>query len=284
MLLTQWIRVFLDDNGTFSDLSLALSERASSAAIPIVAAEDKLYVAQQMPFNNLFFQLGVANATASNVTVEYWDGELWASAVDIIDATASGGASLGRDGVLQYSPDRDEDKWQVVEDPREEPAAFGIPASIVINDQYWMRLSFSADLDVGTTLTRVGYKFCTDEQLQAIDPEIDLYLTSWEAGKTNWNEQVLLGSQFVISDMKQRGLIDHPGNLLRLDEISMAAAYRTLMTIYAKLGEGFDPVRDKAKENYNLIMNSKFFTLDRFKDGEVTPGEYQRISSGGGVR
>ena len=284
MLLTQWIRVWVDDNGTFNDVSLQLSDRASSVAFPLIAAEDKLYIAQQMPWNNIYFEFGTPNAAVVSPTIEYWERTNWVPMVDILDGTQSSGASFGQNGVLKYSPDRDEDIWQSVEDPREEAAGFGIPSNVIVNDQYWIRISFSGDLDAGTTLTRVGFKFATDEQLTAIDPEINNYLTSWEAGKTTWTDQILLASQFVVADMKQRGLIEHPGNLLRQDEISQATAYRTLMVIYAKFGEGFAFQYDRAQENYNKFMNSKFFTLDKFVDGEVTPGEFQRVASGGGVR
>lgn len=272
MLLNQWIRVFFSDNGTVSDLSVGL-QRNSSVSLPFVAADDKLYIAQTLPFNNFFLEMATANDQASTLSIDLWNGLEWKAAVDILDSTASSGASLGQDGVVQFSPDRDE-FWDCVEDTRDEPTAFGLQSDIVLYDSYFARISFSADLNVSTGIKKIGYLFATDEQLQAIDPEIDNYLTSWESGKTDWVEQILIASQHVIIDMNARGWIIHPGQILRMDDVSLATAYRTLVLIYNKLGPGFDPQRDNALKQYNDLMSTRRRTLDINQDGEVDRHEF----------
>lgn len=272
MLLTQWLRVFYSDNGTVTDLSIPLTEN-DATALPLVAAEDYIYLAQSMPFNNVFIEIGTANTSNSVLSVDLWDGEAWQPAVDVMDATSVGGKTLARDGVIQFQPDRDE-FWELVEDTRDEPTAFGLQSSIVLYDSYFARLKVSQNLFASTSISKVGYLFATNEQLDAIDPEINRYLTSWDASKTDWVEQILLGSQHVITDLKARGWIKHAGQILRLDDVSMACAYRTLALIYNKLGAGFEGQRDDALKQYNALMSVKRFSIDENLDGHTSRAEF----------
>lgn len=271
MLLNQWIRVFHDDNGTFKDLSIALQNN-TAVDFPFIAAEDKLYISQNMPFNNFFMELDTVNDTSTAITVEAWDGQNWKPVVDILDGTSAGGVSLSVSGVIQYSPDRDE-IWDSVEDTRDEPVAFGIPSSIVLYDSYWLRVSWSSDLNAATKLRKLAYYFATDEQLQSIDPEINNYLTSWESGKTTWAEQIILSSQILVSDLAARGMIVHPGQVLRFEDVSLATTYRTLALIYNTLGQGFEFQRDDALKQYSGLLSVKRFTFDKNKNAQVDRGE-----------
>ena len=280
MLLTQWIRVFRRTGaGVVTDLSLDLQDETASVTLDL-QTDEYLYVAQQMPFNNLYFDLVTPNATGSNVTVELWDGSTWKSAVDLLDGTRLNGAFLGRDGVLQWSPDRDE-SWQPITDTRDEEPAFLLQNDVVLYDQYWMRLSVSVNLDAGTTLNAIDYKFAVDKQLEDLDPEIDNFLTSWEAGKTDWERQLRVGSSHVVQDLKVRGLIVHPGQILRMDDVSWATAYKTLEIIYTRLGEGYEFQQSDAKEKYKHFLNQKRFTFDRNRDALVSAGEVSRTVAEG---
>lgn len=280
MLLTNWIRVFLGDNGTITDQSLLLNNN-SGFSHSFVAAEDYLYIAQNRPFNNMFFEIDSANATPTIASVELWDGQAWQNALDELDGTASGGASMAQDGVLQFSPDRDE-FWECVEDTRDEPSAFGLESDVALYDSYFLRISFSADFTL--SLKRVGYLFAQDEQLSAIDPEINNYLDSWQSGKTDWIEQIRIASEHVITDMQGRGLVVHPGNILRLSDVSLATAYRTLALIYNKFGEGFEFQKNEAMKSYNMFMSKKRWILDTNNNAEVDRGEQSGTPAGIGVR
>lgn len=282
MLLNQWLRVFYSDNGTITDLSLDL-QSDGDVNIPIVAAQDYIYIAQSMPFNNFFMEVSTPNDQASVMSIETWDGVSWKPAVDVLDGTSVGGVSLARDGVVQFSPDRDE-YWDIVEDTRDEPTAFGLQSSVVLFDSYFIRISFSSDLNAGTDLNKIGYLFASSEQLNAIDPEIDNYLTSWGGvTKTDWSEQLMIGSQMVVSALKSRGMVFHRGQILRLDDVSLAAAYRTLVILYTKFGEGFETQRADALDQFKNLLSIQRFSLDQNSDGELSRDE-QSGSVGRGVR
>lgn len=103
-------RILWDDDGTETDLSVALNDfRTGSQVIDFVAADDKLYIASDMPFNHKWIEASVVNDAASVVTVENWFGgsDGWVSAVDIIDRTSVGGVSLAQSGVIQWKTNRE---------------------------------------------------------------------------------------------------------------------------------------------------------------------------------
>lgn len=255
-MLAQWIRVFYSNNGVLTDYSLAAQD-TDAIPFPIVAAEDYLYIAQYFPFNNFYLDLDVVNDQASVMTVQYWYGKEWVNAVDLIDATKVNGVSLAKSGVVQFSPSR-RYKWtEIVDTSLEQNSSL---TSLEIYNNYWLRVKFSADLNALTAIESISYKFANDEMLVAIDSEINNYLLAWGGiTKTNWNEQLLLASQYLIYDLKSKGLIIHPGNILRFDDVSMACAHRCLMIIYAQLGESF-----KDKYNYSLGMFNELMSIKRF--------------------
>lgn len=270
-LLNQWVRIFLKDNTQLFDLSMR-AQNDLSIPFEFVAAEDALYIAQDLPFNNLFFEIDTPNTVESALSIEIWEGKEWVTAKNIMDGTATqnipiqtNAVPLAQDGVIQFIPDRD-DTWAQVPDTTEENN-FDLISDIEIYEKYWLRIKYATNLSAGTSIKKIGYAFCEDRQLTTIDPEIDNYLSSWASGKTDWAEQILLASEHVIIDLKSRGLIVHPGQILRFEDVSLATAYRTLAIIYNKLGPGFEFQRDNALAQYESLSSIQRFTFDKHPDG-----------------
>lgn len=278
-LLNQWIRVWFSDDGTLSDISLKVQEDVATV-IPFVAAEDFLYIAQDVPFNNFYLEMDTANTATSTVQVQTWANNQWSDVVNTLDGTDVAGATLGRDGVIQFIPDRD-DSWTFVSDTtKETDPDFGLTSALTIYDKYWLRVKFDNDLDVGTAIRKLGYAFTTDQALMEIDPEIDNYLGSWGSGKTDWSEQIMLGSRIVAADLKGKGFIENPGQLLRMaDGIHDATAFRTLSLIYSKLGPGYDFQRQNALTEYDKLMRAPL-TVDKGRDGRADAGELNNTTGG----
>jgi hypothetical protein len=280
-MLAQWMRVFYSDNGVLTDYSLA-AQNSDTIPLAITASQDYVYIGQYFPFNNAFFQLKTVNALPSISQVQYWNGKIWVNARDVIDGTKVSGASLARSGVIQFSPDREE-QWNNVDDTTNSNAPSEL-SSLEIYDLYWMRFKWSADLSLTTELENIGYSFCTDEMLNAIDSELSNYLLPWGgAGKVNWIEQIMLASQHVIFDLKAKGFIVSPGNILRFDDVSLATCYRTLAIIYGRLGDPFRIRYQDALNSYAELISVKRFTFDANSNARV---DKQEISSsvGGLVR
>jgi len=276
----QWIRIFYKDDTNIVDLSLK-AQNDETIPFDFVSAEDKLYIAQDLAFNNFFIQLDTPNAVQANMTIEVWEGKAWQPVVDIIDGTNTQAfpaqttpTPFSIDGVVQFVPNREE-FWRFVDDTTDEPAAFGLQSDLTVYNKYWLRVGFDTDLTVGTIIKKIGYAFCDDRQLTAIDPEIDNFLTSWASGKTNWIEQILIASEHVVSDLKSRSLIEHQGEILRFEDISLATAYRTLALIYSKFGKGYETQRDDAMARYAELSAISRFSFDKNSDGQLDKGEFQ---------
>lgn len=270
-MLPQWIRVFYSDNGSLTDYSIA-AQNSENIPMAVVAAQDYVYVGQHFPFNNMYFEMNVVNTNTSDVSVQYWNGKIWASARDILDGTKMAGKSLARSGVIQWSPDRN-DRWLVVNDTTDSGNPTEL-SSLEIYNLYWMRFKFSADLSATTSVNNISYAFCTNEMLRAIDPEIDNYLTAWGGvSKTNWNEQIMLASQEIVFNLKSRGLIIAAGEILRFDDVALATCYRCLSIILRILGQPFAAKRQDYMNAEAELLAVKRFSFDTNSDALLDKGE-----------
>ena len=273
-MLTQWIRL-LTKQASLIDRSLASQDETGFAAN--FTTTDYLYIGQHYAFNNFFVEMTTPNVVPSVLSIEYWDGRQWRAAVDILDGSSLAGATLGKTGVVQFSPDT-QYSWTRVNDTSEEDATFGLE-TVNIYNMFWLRLKVSVNLTAGTNIEHLSYAFTNDRMLKSIDPEIDQYLTAWGGvGKTNWIEQIRLGSQHVIIDLKARSMVLSNAQILRFDDVSLAAAYRTLLQIYAPFGEGFKDKRAFAQAQYTAAMDVKNFSFDRNNDAELSLPELNQTT------
>lgn len=277
-MLAQWIRVLYSDNGTLTDYSLALQRGGGKMNAAIVASEDAIYLGQYFPFNNFFVQVDTANAKLSQMQIAYWDGSIFRSAVDLLDATALNGKSLSQNGVVQFQPSRD-GAWQVISNPATDAPV--LLNTMTIEDLYWLKISFTGDLSLATKISELSYAFCRDEDLLSVDPEINDYLSAWQ--QTNWIKQILMGSQNVIADLKARGLVKNNGQVLRFDDVFWATVYKTLDIIFTPMGKNFVDKRKDYQKKYSEFIQGPRFTLDQSNDGRVERAEIQN-STHMGVR
>ena len=279
-MLTQWIRVIYSDATVLSDYSMEAQDRDSTFTGALVAAADNIYVGQYYPFNNLFFQVTVPNANSATINIQTYNGNTWVNVHDILDGTKTNGKTLAKSGVVQFNPNYN-DVWQYCNDGR-------LPteiASLKIFGLYWIKISASANLTqpvaydpgppvipavLGTTLRRITYKFTSQEIIESMDPDINEYLTAWETGKTDWTEQILTASQLMALDLRGRGIIKSPSNIMRFDDVAHLAAFKTLSIIYGGLGgENIKLKKTEVDKEYDRIKNSLVFTTDKQETGQV---------------
>lgn len=278
-MLHNWIRIFYSDNGVLTDYSIEAQSTGDTVPAGLVAAQDYIYIGQYFPFNNVYFEMDTTNDAVAMMSVEYWDGRSWKTGVDILDGTKQGGKTLKRNGVIQFSPDR-QYSWVDVKDTSENGSPTELQ-TLEIYDLYWVRLKANASLDAGSLARKIGYAFASNDTLLAIDPEINEYLVPWGgSSKVNWDEQIQLASQHLVADMRAKGLIISPGNILRFDDVSLACAYRTLAVIYSRLGEAFAARKADALDQYSKLLDVKRFTIDADKNGRVDRSEIGSTSGG----
>lgn len=279
-MLGQWIRCFYSDNGTLIDRSLE-AQNSDTLSFQIVAAEDYLYVGQYYPFNNLFFEVGsVVNAVASLATVQYWDGTTWRTAVDVLDQTKASGASMARNGVIQWSPNQDY-QWSAVQDTSDTGSPTELQ-TLTIYDLYWVRIKWSANFTASTVLKNIGYAFTTTQTLYSLDSEMNQYLVAWGGStKTNWDEQIMVASQQMVADLRARGFVAGAGNIIRFDDVFLPCAYLTLSLIYQPLGSAFNDRKTDARAQYKKLLNLTRFTVDQNNNARPDPSEINNVVARG---
>ncbi len=272
-MLYQWIRVLDGDNGTITDVSLANQDESSTIAMDLVVSEDYIYVGQHFPFNNIYFDVNTVNAVSADISIDYWAGQGngWVAGVDILDDTSSAGVPLAKSGVVQFSPDR-KYSWHRINDTENEPMPAGLE-TITIYNVYWMRISYNATLTAGTLLNRIVYLFTRSQQLDNIDTQINRFLDSFESGKTDWEDEIVTASQMLVADLRRRGLVTHYGQVLRFEDVTLAADLKTLILIYQNLGPGFRQKLEDARADYEKTLDMGRYTFDKNNDAFTDSGE-----------
>lgn len=271
-MLTQFIRVFKGQDGSpisLSDISMEIAEKSSQ-----VFNQKYLYIAQKFPFNNIFFLLGaVLNTQTSKMKIEYWTSVGWKSAVDVLDFTNG----FKKNALVQFQLDN-EFSWERISESDSNETT-NIPEEVKgkhINDCWWIRISFDIAPDVTTEVKSVGYAFTTTEVVNGVDTQAPRYYNTFQTGKTNWLDEILMGSQMMIADMKSSGLLKSHGQIIELDDYYLPCAYRVLEHIYSQMGTAYDGKRGEVKALYKkFIAGPK--TLDQNVDAKIKQNE--RVSS-----
>ncbi|TXH57203.1 MAG: hypothetical protein E6Q97_04705, partial [Desulfurellales bacterium] len=107
--LCPWITVLktADSLATFTDYSQEANDASTSTDITLssldtLANGDAVYVGSHLPFRGLVADVDSTNATASVLSVYYWNGSAWAD-TSASDGTASGGATFAQDGNITWT-------------------------------------------------------------------------------------------------------------------------------------------------------------------------------------
>ncbi len=273
-------KIIFSDNGTLNDLTSDLSNYYSSAiSLPIVAAQDYLYIGSYFPFNFLYFKTGTANDQATNLSVDVWANSQWVSTVEINDGTDSGGASFGQSGCSSWVPNRN-NGWQ--RDDTVTPSGTEIITglgSVTVYDRYWARLSWSADFNVASTMSWIGTLFSNDDDLGAEYPDLtrSAVLDAWESGKTTWEEQHVKAAEIIIQDLRNKRIIVHKSQILERNDFKNAAVSKVAEIIFSGLGPDYDAERIKAKTEYEKRISSNSANIDKNANGNLDRVELMQV-------
>lgn len=260
-------RVIWDDNGTLKDESLTLNDYVSgTTAFALVAAQDKLYIGSDLPFNHRYFDVGTANDQASVVSAEIWNGTAWVAAVDVIDETKVSGVSLAQSGRIHWGIDRT-GFWGRADTSED---VTGI-TSLKIYEKYWVRLTWSADLGGSTTLKHVGLKFSEDEDLAVYysDLNTSAVKTAFLSGKTTWSDQHFAAAEEIVKNLQTQQKTWGPEQILRPDVFKWAAVHKVAAIVYASFGDDYEDEYQKALTRYLEELKNPQMVLDRDFDGRA---------------
>lgn len=217
---------------------------------------------------------------SSKFKIEYWDGTEWRTAVDVID----GSRGLYQHGMIQFNL---HNRYQWCEVPETDDDTTNCPKALVgrfINNCYWLRLSpittgaYQAPNPL-TKIKRLCYAFTTTEHINSIDVEAPNYYDSIEDGKTSWVEEIIHASEEMVLDLKRIGFIKSAGQIIELDELYLACAWKTLAHIYFNLGKAYTENRAVVTNKYEKALSSKALTFDNDGDGRLKRKELQATTT-----
>lgn len=265
-------RVLYVQNGVIHDASSALNGfRSGTYVLPVVAAQDALYICSELPFNHKYFDVSVANAVASVVSVQTWTGSEWKDAVDITDETAVAGASLGQSGLLTFGMDLDRISWSWHRDSNTIPELVGTR----IFNQYWARFKWTVNLTSSTALKYVGQRFSDDGDLFDYYPDLNNseLMLAFEAGKTDWKAQSFAAAETIVADLRSQSVVIRRDQILDVHLFQMASLHKVASIVYAGLGHAYRDREVQANERYVKALSMKYFEVDNDGDAVGSPME-----------
>lgn len=273
-------RVLFSDNGTISDYSPQMNDyHSGTMSFDIVAAEDAIFIGSLLPFNHLYLKFDGANvnSAASNLTVQYWDGNGFQNAVDIIDETKVGLATFAQSGFVTWSSNKNY-SW-VREDTNYGGNTIDGLTSVDIYDHFWLKLTFSGDLDAGVTFSWLGQKFSDDYDLGSEHKQLlrSGFITAFESGKTDWEEQHIKAAELISEDLINLGVIADKNQILRKDDFKTASVKKVAEIIFGSMGRDYYDDRDTAKDEYERRINKAIPLIDINVNGRFDHNERRGV-------
>lgn len=279
-------RIIWLDNTTPKDLSDILNNyKSGTQALAIVAAEDKIFIGGDLPFNHRFFHFSTANTANAKISeIAVWDGDEWKPCVDILDLTLdnTGLKTFSKSGHIMWTPDKNH-SWMREDTKDTQGGSHFIDGlgnnGVVIYDMYWVRISFTADLTA--TLKYVGHKFSSEEDLRPIYPELVLANTKvqFEAGKTDWIDQEFEAAEEIVRDLRKANIIKTPDQILNWQSFQRASAFKCAEIIYRAFGDDYEDNRKTARDYYWEAFKVEVANIDKNKNARLDPLE--RVSRQG---
>lgn len=267
-------RVFFSDNGVLSDLSRALGDMFNQTqSLTVVAAEDKLFIGGDQPFNHRFVKVATANTNACVVSVDIWNGSAWVPAVDVLDGTSTGGKTFAQTGIIQWTTDRNKG-WEREADSDDVTGLEGTH----VYDMFWVRLSFSANTSA-TVLSYMGHKFGDDNFLGGYYPDFvrTKMIAAWETGKADWDEQHILAAEELIRDLRKRRYVLSGAQVFDWELFSVPAIHKCAHIIMTGLGPDYIDRAIEAQEAYQNELENTMAGLDRNRDGRLSLEERKPV-------
>jgi len=252
-------RIVLKQGVTLTDITEDVSAYgAQGVDFELTSATGAIFIGADHPFNSIYFKMKTPNASESSIVIQYWDQQ-WRNVVDKRDSTKT----FTQSGFISFTPDR-ENAWER-ESTNYEGESVTDLEGIVIYDKYWLKITLGGDLDPGTELQWVGFKFSDDNDLAAEYPDLvrSNVLTSFKSGKTDWEEQHVRAAEVIINDLQDRGLIKDVGQIIDRKEYKAASVSKCAEIIFRSFGDDYLDRASEALAEYNRRISKRNPTIDR---------------------
>jgi hypothetical protein len=271
-------KVIFSDNGTLYDDTAVLDDYVNSiTSRSFVAAEDYIYIGSKYPITSKYIKNSGLLAQGT-MSISYWDGSTWRSAVNVYDGTSVIGdptLTMNRSGHISWETDK---RYPWVKDDTTKDGVAHITGlgTMTLYDYYWIRLSFTDDFSY--IWNWVGDLFCTDDDLGAeyADLTRTAVMSAFEASKQNWEEQRVQASKLVSQDLKR--LVSLPGaaQVIGLDQLMLPCVSKTAEIIFRGLGSGYTQAMLDARKEYESRMDPRHFVIDQDANGRLDSSDAAR--------
>lgn len=273
-------RVIFSDNGTHRDLTVSLGDyHLGQESVSIIASQDTLYIGSYLPFNHFYLKLGDrVNDQVSSMRINTWDGRQWNDVAQVFDSTSTSGCTLGQSGYVEFVP-RKEHGWlrddTIYSNGGQKITGLG---TTVVYEQFWMAVSFTANLTSNVHLKWLGFKFSNDTDLASEYPDLTrtAVIQAIDPTKTDYEDQHIYAADILIKDLILKNIILSPDQILYKEDLKFCAVSQVAKIIYGTFGDDYKDNRVDAESDYQKRLNSAAPKIDtnldaRLDDREVFP-------------
>ncbi len=143
--------VFLDDNGTFVDNSVAADDGAASdfAMLGEITNDFLYFGKKESGFAELLIDIGSTPGVYAGLTWQYWDGTMWTA----LDTLSDGTSDLNADGLVTHVPQAD---W--------------VKTTVNAVSAFWVRVFEPTTVTTPGTMDNAGRQAIVEHTDFGIDP------------------------------------------------------------------------------------------------------------------
>lgn len=267
-------RVIWSDNGVLKDISTSVNNfKSGTTVLPLVAAEDFIYIGSDFPFNHRYLDIKVANDVTAGINIHLWDANGWRAATDVIDQSSLAGVTFAQSGVLSWVK-ATRDSWARWDTNNEGEQITGL-TDINILDLYWARLTFTGNLKATTEIEFIGHKFSDDADLDILYPDLTrtAVKVQFKAAKTDWKLQHIQAAEEIIKDLKNRSIIRSPNQILDWELFTDAAVHKVAEIAFNAFGKDFNEEKAAAAGEYKKELNKAVYNVDLNSNATLDIGE-----------
>ena len=238
------------------------TQTPSSAALTFELAMgvDSFYVGFREKFQSRYIHLGTANTNPSSLSIKYWNGTAFTDVTDPIDQTLG----FTQSGFISWTNEPD---WQKS------------TQAPVTEELYWIEITVTADLSIGTTLQSLLNLFCDEGLVRAYYPELILDARYLPSSSTDFTEQLVAAKDLVVTKLKQQGRIDDESQIIDVNEVSIAAvhAFAWVVRNPIAVSETDRELSDRSYNDFVRELTQIKFDIDQDNSGEIESWENNRV-------
>jgi hypothetical protein len=264
-------------SGVITDISSLVTDINNDGKFLTLKSTDAIYIGTPLPFNSIFIRIpSLTNAIVSTLGVAYLDATEFVDFEHIIDGTSFDGATLGKSGIINLIAS--DTKFPCSQSSKYISELQNIDGYY---DLYWTRLTVSVDIDE-INLAYIGQLFVeSDAALFTEYPDLKAtsYMRAFSSDKVTWEEQRIIASDRVISELIMRGMVRTGEQFLDWRLLKEPCLHKTAELIYKGLGRLKDEAQIANKAFCQSLATSKF-GIDNSARIVKTQKTYDRSETG----